>query len=487
MKTLCMVAGILFSFIVMGCQQDKIPFTTDSDIAREYLIKGLDQALTLRNQEAVENFQLALKHDPDFPMANYFMAAYAATPGERVSYFEKAKSVMNKASWGEQQYILALEAGMSGYAKKQTQLIQELCSKYPMDEGAKNLLGNIYFGQQDYQQAIETYMDVIRINPEYSQAYNQLGYCYRYLGDYVLAEKAFKKYIELIPDEPNPYDSYAELLLKMGEYEVSIENYEKALKIDPNFMNSYMGLSCNYNIKREYKTARKYLKEFYTRSMSQDQKRTAIGALILSFVDEGDLDGAMKWATLRYDDSVREGDTVLIAADLNTMGYLYRAKNQPEEVVRVFKQGQELIRQSIIPDNIKDNFKRFYPYIEAQIALMKNDFDLAKRKQIEFQAEIEKIENPNQVRLAHELSGQIALAEEKYSLAIEQLEKANQQNARNLYRIASAYEGMHDLEKALDYYERAANFNAFMDMEYALIRNDAEKKIVELHARRKSM
>jgi tetratricopeptide (TPR) repeat protein len=176
----------------------------------------------------------------------------------------------------------------------------------------------------------------------------------------------------------------------------------------------------------------------------------------------------------------------LIAADLNMMGYLYHAKNQPEDVMRAFKQAQELIGQSNIPENIKENFKRFYPYYEAQIALMKNDFDLAKKKQIEFQKETEKVENPYQIRLAHELTGQIALAEEKYPLAIEQLEMANQQNARNLYRIASAYEGMRDLEKALDYYERAANFNAFMDMEFALIRNDAEKKAAELRARIKS-
>jgi len=487
MKSILYLIPLFFAFILTACQQEKIPITTDSEVAREYYVKARDLAERIRYQEAVEYYKMALKHDPDFPMANYAMTIFGETPSERLDYFEKTKSVMDQASWGEQQLILALEAGMSAYVKKQIELIEKLVKEFPRDERALNILGNIYFSQQEYEKAIEIYNRALAINPEYSQTYNQLGYSYRYLGDYVNAENAFKKYIELIPDDPNPYDSYAELLLKMGEYEISIENYEKALKIDPDFMNSYMGLASNYNIKREYSTARKYLKEFYLRSKSQDLKRTALTALIISNVDEGNLDGAMKWITRRYDDSQASGDTVLIAGDINLMGYWYRLKDQPDEAMEKYRQARELIAQANIPENIKNNFRRVYPYQEALIALMKNEFDLAQEKQIEYQEEAEKVENPNQMRLAHELAGQIALAKGEYSEAIEQLQSANQQSAQNLFRIAQAYEGMDSLDKALGYYARAANFNGFMDIDYALVRTDAEKKAAELQAKLKNM
>jgi len=483
MKQIFMITGILYSFLLIGCQQEKIPITTDSDIALEYFIKGRDLAERIRYQEAAENFRLALKHDPDFPMANYFMSVYGATPNERLAYFEKAKNDMDKATWGERQLILALEAAMGGYAKRQLDLITELAAKFPNDERAQNLLANIYFSQQDYEKAIELYNEVIKIEPEFSQAYNQLGYAYRYIGDYVRAEKAFKKYIELIPDDPNPYDSYAELLLKMGEYEISIENYEKALKIDPDFMNSYVGLSSNYNIKREYKTARKYLKEFYLRAKNADQRRTAVNALIISHVDEGDLDGAMSWAENRYKQSLEEADTVLIAGDLNMMGYLFRAKEEPIQAMQVYKESEDLIRQSGLPENIKNNFKRAYTYYDVQIALLQNDLALAEKKRLEYETTAHEMENPFQIRLAHEMAGQIAFAKGEYQSAIEQFEMANQQNAHNLYRIASAYEAMQNLEKAIEYYELAANFNGFMDLEYALIRNNSEKKAAELRSR----
>jgi tetratricopeptide (TPR) repeat protein len=483
MKKVFILFGVLSLSLIAGCQEDKIPITTNSEIARDYFIKGRSLSDRLRYQEAIDNFELALKHDPDFTLANYHMAMLDATPAGRLAHFDKAKNDMKNASWGEQQLVLAMEAGMGGFVKKQIEIVEGLIDKYPDDERARILLGNIYFAQQDYEKAIGIYQKVIGINPDFSQAYNQLGYSYRFLGDYVRAEQAFQKYIKLIPDDPNPYDSYAELLLKMGEYEVSIENYEKALKINPDFTNSYMGLASNYNIKRDYQIARKYLKEFYIRAKTEDQKRLALGAMIVSYVDEGDLDGAMSILNKRFESALAEHDTVLIAGDYNLKGYLCRAQKKTEEALQSFNQARDLIEKSQLPENIKNNFRRGYPYNEARIALMQNDPEQAEADLEKFRAQVEKTESPYQLRLVHELAGQIALEKGEYQRAIEELNQASQQSALNLYRIATAYEHMNDLKDALSYYQQAANFNALMDMDFALIRTDAERKAAELKAR----
>ena len=105
----------------------------------------------------------------------------------------------------------------------------ELVRLFPNDERAQTLLGNVYFGRQDYETAIEHFVKATTINPSFSQPYNQLGYAYRFLEKFDDAENAFKKYTQLIPDDPNPYDSYAELLMKMGRFDESIKMYEKAL------------------------------------------------------------------------------------------------------------------------------------------------------------------------------------------------------------------------------------------------------------------
>ena len=79
---------------------------------------------------------------------------------------------------------------------------------FPDDERAHNLLGNAYFGRQDYEKAIAAFTKATAISPSFSQPYNQLGYAYRFQDRYTESENAFKKYVELIPNDPNPYDSH---------------------------------------------------------------------------------------------------------------------------------------------------------------------------------------------------------------------------------------------------------------------------------------
>ncbi len=109
------------------------------------------------------------------------------------------------------------------------------------------------------------------------------------------AEKAFQKYIKLIPDDPNPYDSYAELLLKEGKYNESIKQYEKALSIDPHFVASYFGMASDYNYLGKNKTAREKLDKLLKDVARNDgEKRGALFAKAVSYVDEGDMEMAMK-------------------------------------------------------------------------------------------------------------------------------------------------------------------------------------------------
>lgn len=46
------------------------------------------------------------------------------------------------------------------------------------------LLGNTYFGRQEYDAAITNFTKATGINPSFSQPYNQLGYAYRFLDKF---------------------------------------------------------------------------------------------------------------------------------------------------------------------------------------------------------------------------------------------------------------------------------------------------------------
>ena len=287
MKATVLILIALLCFGMLGCQSDTLPLTTASDEARQAFIEGRNLVEKLRGRESYDHFARAASLDTNFALAYLNLAMVSSTRREQHSWFKKTHSKLDLISEGEQYYCLGIEAGYMGMPGKQREYFLKLAEMFPKDARVQTLLGNHYFGNMEYDLAISQYKTAVKLDPNYSVPYNQLGYCYRSQGDYSRAEAAFKKYINLIPDDPNPYDSYAELLLQMGEYEVSIEMYEKAIAINPGFANSYFGIATNLNLRDEHSLARKKLKDLFHYLKDDGERRQALTAMAISYIDEG--------------------------------------------------------------------------------------------------------------------------------------------------------------------------------------------------------
>jgi tetratricopeptide (TPR) repeat protein len=79
------------------------------------------------------------------------------------------------------------------------------------------------------------------------------------------------------------------------------------------------------------------------------------------------------------------------------------------------------------------------------------------------------------MKQAHELGGRIALAQKDYDKAIAELQQANQQDPRNLYRLSAAYQAKGDGSKAHELCKKAAEFNSLPQLPYAFVRTKAQK------------
>jgi tetratricopeptide (TPR) repeat protein len=216
----------------------KVPITTSSEQARTLYLQGRDLAEKLRATDARKFYEQAVAADKGFALGHLGLANTSGTNKEFVDALTRAASLAGHVSEGERHMILAVEAGLKGDPAGVLSHYNELVRLFPNDERARTLIGNVYFGRQEYESAIKHFVRATEINPSFSQPYNQMGYAYRFLEKYSEAESAFKKYTQLIPNDPNPYDSYAEFLMKVGRFAESIKMYEKALAIDPNFVAS---------------------------------------------------------------------------------------------------------------------------------------------------------------------------------------------------------------------------------------------------------
>jgi tetratricopeptide (TPR) repeat protein len=453
----------------------KIPVTTKSEEARKEFLQGRDLSEKLLGQESLQHFDQALALDPDFASAELARANNSPTAKEFFDHEKKAVSLADKASDGEKLLILANEAGTNGNVVKQKEYLEQLVAAYPNDERAHSNLGNYYFGQQDIAQAIEQYKKTTELAPNYSPVYNNLGYAYRQQGDYANAEQAFKKYVELIPNDPNPYDSYAELLLKMGRFDDSIAQYSKALSVDPHFVPSHFGISADLMYQGKPDEAAAELQKLADQARNDGELRTAFFGLAVVATDSGKLDKALQAMDKEYAVAEKKSDVAAMAADLQAKGNIAAEIPKYDLAKQLFDRSMQMIQDSSLSQEIKDNATLLHHFNMAALAIGKKDYAAAKTHAEEFRQGAEASKNPVQVQQSYELAGRIALAEKDYDKAIAELEQANQQNPRNLYRLGQAYQGKGDNAKAREFYVQAAGFNSLPQLNYSFIRSKAQK------------
>jgi len=454
----------------------KVPITTSSEEARKEFLQGRDLSERLLGQESLQHFDKALAADPDFASAELARANNSPTAKEFFEHQKKAVSLADKVSDGEKLFILANEAAANGDTAKQQDDLQKLVAAFPNDERAQFALAGFYFGQQDMDQAVEHYKKATTLAPTYSPAYNVLGYAYRQQGNYADAEQAFKKYIDLIPNDPNPYDSYAELLLKMGRFDDSLAEYHKALSIDPHFNPSYFGISADLMYQGKPDEAAAELQKMADQARNDGELRTAFFGMAVVATDRGKLDQALLAMDKEFAVAEKKNDVASMAADLQAKGNILAEMQRYADAKKQFDRSLQLIEASSLSQEIKENAKLLHQSNLTALAIGKKDYSSAASLAEEFRLGAEASKNGAQIKLSHELAGRIALGEKEYVKAIAELEQANQQDPRNLYRLSEAYQGKGDSAKAQEFCTKAAEFNSLPALPYAFVRVKAQKQ-----------
>ena len=455
----------------------KIPITTRSELAKQEFMLGQQLSDNLQATKSVEHFDKAIALDPSFASAYLNRANNSFTTKEFFDNLKGAMDHMENVSEGERLLILAANAGANGNMKSQREYLEKAVNLYPGDERAHFNLGAYYFGQQEYERAIEQYEKSIYLADRFAPAYNILGYAYRQLDKYTEAERVFKKYTELIPNDPNPYDSYAELLLKIGRFDESIANYQKALSIDSTFTSSEIGLCMNYLYKGDEKDASQAVKKLFAMARNPGERRQAFFIRAVVDVDNGNTADALK----AFDDEFAVGkeinDVAGMAGDLAAKAAILEETGKYDEALKTYDASVEIIEHSNLSSDLKKNTLVIAHYNKAKIAAATGDVEKAKSETEEYWRGVQQKGNLNQIRFTHELRGITALAEKDYGKALTELLQANQQDPYNLYRLALAYEGKGDKVHAKEFFQKAADFHSLPFLNYVFVRNKAAKMI----------
>jgi tetratricopeptide (TPR) repeat protein len=98
--------------------------------------------------------------------------------------------------------------------------------------------GNMLFNKSKYEEAVQSYDQVLVMDPRSIDALNGKGLAFNNLGRYEEAITWFDKAIKIDPTFIHTLNNKGVTLANLGRYEEAITWFDKAIKIDPNFVDA---------------------------------------------------------------------------------------------------------------------------------------------------------------------------------------------------------------------------------------------------------
>jgi Tfp pilus assembly protein PilF len=106
-------------------------------------------------------------------------------------------------------------------------------------------LGNLYYAEKRYPEAITEYKEAVRLNPSASNYY-ALGQGFLSAGYYANAETQFEMVVSLEAEEPAGYYGLGLTYSRQGRYEDGIQQFKAAIQMDNQFYDAYAELGYAY-------------------------------------------------------------------------------------------------------------------------------------------------------------------------------------------------------------------------------------------------
>ena len=111
-------------------------------------------------------------------------------------------------------------------------------------------------------QAIETYQQVLELDPDHAAAHINLGTLHYNRQEYALAEKHYRHAIEVDPRYALAYFDLGNVLDETGRVAEAIQTYSTALQLAPTYADAHYNLALAYEKIKEPRKALKHWRAY---------------------------------------------------------------------------------------------------------------------------------------------------------------------------------------------------------------------------------
>jgi tetratricopeptide (TPR) repeat protein len=112
-----------------------------------------------------------------------------------------------------------------------------------------------YFSKKDYDRALADLDEALRLEPNFFAVFNDRGNAYSVKGDYARAIQDYDDAIRLKPDFTVAFYNRGRAYYGKRDYERALADLSRAIELDPNYAPAFNNRGLVYNAKRDYEPA----------------------------------------------------------------------------------------------------------------------------------------------------------------------------------------------------------------------------------------
>jgi tetratricopeptide (TPR) repeat protein len=105
-----------------------------------------------------------------------------------------------------------------------------------------NNLSNAYYKQGKVEEAIQTALKAIELEPKYGVAHYNVGNLYAGQGKFALAQRHFEEALRIYPNYAEVRSNLGQLLAERGDLQAGIEQFRRAIALDPALFRAHLNL-----------------------------------------------------------------------------------------------------------------------------------------------------------------------------------------------------------------------------------------------------
>ena len=202
---------------------------------------GMDYSRRFLDQDAVREFNEAVRLDPQFALAYMRLADQYGLVGDQLRSNElvlKVDQMQSRLPRYEQLSLQALRAARSRDFETEIAVRQQLVSEFPRATTDRGIAATYLCLIGKGAQGLEMLQQGLALDPKNEDLLNFQSYELAKQGDFTGALAASDGYIAVRPGDPNPFDSRGDVLFLAGRDDEAIASYRKVLELKPDFSDS---------------------------------------------------------------------------------------------------------------------------------------------------------------------------------------------------------------------------------------------------------